>query len=181
MTDADDALLVRPSARAQAPTLLGLGLAFVLYAVLGAIGALAAPIAVSGVLVFGGVVAVGGRQVVRARDAPWELRLDAAGVTVHGHRTVPWTDLAEVRVTGLLPRWFFWFSLGYRVVSFVPQPGVQLPALPSTSWRGRTEQRATRTRQRRYGSTLIVLPYAMNASAGDVTDSVRQWSTLPVR
>ena len=38
MTDLDDAVLVGPSARAQAPTVLALGLAFAVYAVLGATG-----------------------------------------------------------------------------------------------------------------------------------------------
>ena len=91
-----------------------------------------------------GVLVVGIVGALRARGAPWELRLDASGTTVRGHQLVPWSDLPEGRVNGLRPRWLFWFSLGYRVVSFVAAPGVHLPALPSTSYRSGVERLASK-------------------------------------
>jgi len=163
------------------PTLLFLGLIFGLYLVLGVAGVLATPIVILGVVVFGVVLIVGGVTALRARNSQWELRLDPAGLTVRGHRLVPWADLAEMRITGLHPRWLFWFSAGYRVVSFIGKPGVELPALPSTSWQGPLHERSARARERFYGSQLIITPYAMNASADEITTNVRRWSTLHIR
>jgi hypothetical protein len=55
---------------------------------------------------------------VRTRAEGWRLRLDAAGVTVRGHETVPWSDLAEVRLAKSRRRSLALF------VSFIPGPGV---------------------------------------------------------
>lgn len=179
--DVDDALLIRPSARAQVPTLVSLGLIFGGYLILGAAGVLSPSLAISGVVVFGVVLVIGGAGALRARNSQWELRLDPSGLTVRGHRFVPWTDLTEVRSTGLRPRWLFRFSLGYRVVSFIGKPGVELPALPSTSFKGRFERRSARVRERFYGSRLIVTPYAMDTSADKIANYLHRWSTLPIR
>lgn len=110
----------------------------------------------------------------------WDLRLDAAGVTVRGHDLVPWTDLAEVRVTGLEPRWLFWRLLGYQAVCFIARPGIDLPALPSRAGKGPTE-RARALRQRWYGTQLVVLSIAVDASTKTITDSVLRCSGAPVR
>ena len=56
---------------------------------------------------------------------------------MHGCATRPWSDFAEVRVTGMRPRWLFIVSLGYRVVAFIGQPGVHLAPLPSAKVAGR--------------------------------------------
>lgn len=178
--EVDNALLVRPSATAQLPTLLILGVVFCFYLILGATSVIGTPVTLLGVVVFGVVLIIGAVTALRARNSEWELRLDASGFTVRGHRPVPWTDLAEVRVTGLHPRWLFRFSLGYRVVSFIGKPGVELPALRSTSFKGSVDRQSARARERLYGSQLIVMPYAMNASADAITRSVRRWSTLPI-
>ncbi len=180
-TDIDDALFVRPSARSQLPTLLLLTLIFCLYPALAAVGVFGAPLMVFGMVVFGVILVIGGVAALRARHAEWDLRLDASGLTVRGHRPVPWTDLAEVRVTGLQPQSVFPFSLGYQVVTIVGKPGVELPALPSTSFAGVFARRSKRMRERLYGTRLVVLPHTMNASTEAITRSVRRWSEVPVR
>ena len=86
---------------------------------------------------------------------------------------------AEVRVTGMRPRWIFLVSLGYRVVAFVGQPGVELPTLPSARV-GRFSG-STRLRQRWYGTQLLLMPYAFDASTDVIVDAVQRFSALPVR
>lgn len=183
MTDphAEDALLVRPSSRAQRPALVFFGALLCLYLFGGATGVIGARLVVLGVVVFGVMLLIGGVAALKARRSQWELRLDGSGLTVRSHAPVPWADIAEVKVTGLRPRWLFWSSFGYRVVSFVGTPGVELPALPSTSWRGSLERRSGKWRERLYGSRLVVMPHAMDASTEDIIASVRRWSDVPVR
>ena len=103
----DDALVVSPSARGHILTAVPIALFLSLYVIGGMTGLLDGPLVLAGVVIFGAVLVVGIVGARRARGAPWELRLDASGITVRGHPPVPWSDLAEVRVTGLRPRWFF--------------------------------------------------------------------------
>ena len=126
-----DALLIGQSPRRQLPALGAIVAFLCAYLLLGTLGAIGKWLMWVGVGIFGAVLLIGLYGMVRARGASWELRLDPDGVTVRGHSTRPWSDFAEVRVTGLRPGWFFIVSLGYRVVSFIGQPGVELPTLPS--------------------------------------------------
>lgn len=103
----DDALVVSPSARGHILTAVPIALFLSLYVIGGMTGLLDGPLVLAGVVIFGAVLVVGIVGARRARGAPWELRLDASAITVRGHPPVPWSDLAEVRVTGLRPRWFF--------------------------------------------------------------------------
>lgn len=174
-----DALLVSQSARRQLPALVIIAAILCAYVVLGAFGLLAGWLMWLGVAVFGAVLAIGTYGLVKARNAQWELRLDPDGLTVRGHATRPWSDVAEVRVTGLRPRWFFLVSLGYRVVAFVGQPGVQLPTLPSAEIGGRARGSA-RLAERWYGSQLLLMPHAFDASTDAVVDAVQRFSDVPV-
>ncbi len=133
-----------------------------------------------GVAVFGTGLLIGLYGLVRARNESWELRLDPNGVTVRGHATRPWSDFAEVRITGICPKWFFVVSFGYRVVAFIGQPGVDLPSLPSAEFAGRVRGSA-RLRERWYGSQLLLMPYVFDASTAAIADAVRRFSDVPVR
>lgn len=174
-----DAVVISQSARRQLPT-LGVIAAFLsVYVLLGVFGFIGRWLMWCGVAVFGLVLLIGFYGLVRARPAAWELRLDADGVTVRGQATKPWSDFAEVRVTGMRPTWFFLVSLGYRVVAFVGRPGVELPTLPSA--RGGRFSGSARLRQRWYGTQLLLMPYAFDASTNDIVRAVERFSDVPVR
>jgi hypothetical protein len=175
----EDALLISQSPRRQLTTVGIIAAILCVYVLLGAFGVIAGWETWLGVAVFGGILLIGLIGVLRARSASWELRLDREGVTVRGHGTRPWSDIAEVRVTGLHPRWIFFFSLGYRVVAFIGQSGVELPTLPSTRIGGRRVGSA-RLQNRWYGSQLLLMPQAFDASTETVLDAVKRFSDVPV-
>jgi hypothetical protein len=175
--DVGDALVVSQSPRRQLPTSGILAAFLCAYVLLGAFGVISPWLVWAGVAVFGVLLLLGLYGAVRARGASWELRLDADGVTVRGCPTRPWSDVAEVRVTGMRPRWIFIVPLGYRVVAFIGQPGVDLPTLPSTRGAGGS----ARLRERWYGTQLLLMPYAFDASAEAVLDAVGRFSDVPVR
>ncbi|MPQ97398.1 hypothetical protein GB931_05550 [Modestobacter sp. I12A-02628] len=170
-----DAVLVSPSARRRLPTLGVLALFLGAYLLLGAAGLVEPWLVWAGVIVFGTILLVGLAGSVRARGAP------AGRGRRHGARRWhdPWSDVAEVRVTGLQPRWLFVVSLGYRVVAVVGRPGVQLPALPSAS-PGRCLRASARLQDRWYGTRLVVMPYAFDTSTDALLAAVRRFSDVPV-
>jgi hypothetical protein len=174
-----DALLVSQSPRRQLPAVGFIAAILCVYVLLGAFGVIAGWEMWLGVAVLGAVLLIGLYGVIRARSASWDLRLDREGLTVRGHGTRPWSDVAEVRVTGMRPRWIFLFSLGYRVVAFVGQPGVELPTLPSAKVGGRAVGSA-RLQNRWYGSQLLLMPHACDASTETLVDAVRRFSDVPV-
>jgi len=182
------ALEVRPSVRKQLRPLTILVAFFTCY-VLGAVtGFIDAWLAVGGVALFGVPIAIGLAQAARARRAPWELRLDHMGVTVRGHDRVPWSDVEEVRVSRLTPRWLWaprftprFLRVDDDVVSFVPSPGVEVPPLPSMAGRGRWGRFHHRRRQREYDTQLVVLLMTYDTSVGELVAAVERWSNVPVR
>lgn len=178
--EAGDVLLVSQSSKRQLPTLGVIAAILCVYALLGAIGGIPPRLMWFGIAVFGTVLIVGVYGAARARGASWELQLDPDGVTVCGHAMRPWSDIAEVRVTGLRPRWFFFLSLGYRVVAFVGKPGVELPTLPSAKPASRLGGSA-RLRKRWYGAQLLLMPHAFDCSTEAIVDAVRRFSDVPVR
>lgn len=179
--DLDGPLVLRRSPRRQLPTLAGIATFLVAYLVAGALGVIRPWLVWVGVVVFGGVLLAGLYGAVKGARASHEaLRLDRDGVTVPGHPTVPWSDLTEVRVTGLQPRWIFPVSLGYRVVAFVGRPEVTLPAVDPTPRLDRLGPSA-RLRRQWYGTPLLVMPYAYDATATTIVDAVRRLGGVPVR
>jgi hypothetical protein len=176
-----DALVLRQSLRRQLPTLAAITALLGGYLVLGASGVLSAWLTWPGVVVFAVVLAIGLVGSLRGRRGPGELRLDAAGVTVREAPLRPWSDIAEVRVSGLRPGLVFPFSLGYRMVTFVPRPGVVLAPLPSARLRGAAESFAATRRDRWYGSQLIVATWAFDAPVEELLDAVRRFGDVPVR
>ncbi|MDF9716111.1 hypothetical protein [Nocardioides sp. ChNu-99] len=179
----DEALHISPSARGQLPSLVLVLALLGLCVVLGVTGAVEPWLAATGSAVVGAVILVGLWGMWRTRGPSWELRLARDGVTVRDETNVPWSDVLEVRITGFRPRWIFLVS-PYRVVSFVGRPGVELPMLPSTRWRASgTGNRGllTALRQRWYGTQLLVMPYAVDASAATIADAEQRFSDVPVR
>ena len=174
-----DALIVSQSARRQLPALGILAGILCGYVVLEAVGVLPRWLMWLGIAVFGVVLLIGGVGLLRVRNAQWELRLDQDGLTVRGHPTHPWSDVAEVRVTVLRPRWVFLVSLGYRVVAFVGQPGVELPTLPSAEIGGRVRG-SRRLAQRWYGSQLLLGPGVFDASTDAIVEAVQRFGDVPV-
>ena len=174
-----DALVVSQSARRQLPALGLIAVILGAYVLLGAFGVLPGWVMWLGVAVFGVVLLIGSYGLLKARTARWDLRLDRDGLTVRGHATRPWSDLVEVRVTGMRPRWLFLTSLGYRVVAFIGQPGVELPTLPSAEIGGRARG-SRRLADRWYGTQLLLMPNAFDASTDAIVDAVERFSDVPV-
>ena len=180
-TGVADVLELRQSVRRQLPALGFLVVVLGGYLVLAWNDVLPAWITWSGVVVFAVILAVGLIGLLRAHRSAAELRLDADGLTVRDAVLRPWSDIAEVRVTGLRPRWVFPVSFGYRVVTFVPRPGVVLAALPSARLRGAAGSFAATRRDRWYGSQLIVATWAFDAPTEELLDAVRRFGDVPVR
>jgi hypothetical protein len=178
-SDVGDALIVSQSPRRQLPTLAIIAAILCAYILLGVFGDGSGWLTWAGVAVFGAALLIGLYGLVKARHAPWELRLDREGVTVRGHGTRPWSDVAEVRITGMRPRWLFFVSLGYRVVAFVGHPGVQLPALPSSRL-GKRLGGSARLQERWYGTHLLLMPNTFDASTETLVDAVTRFSDVPV-
>jgi hypothetical protein len=178
--DVDDVLLISPSAGKQLPA-CGIVLAFLCgYVVLGSTGVVETWLMWPGIGVFGVALLLGVVGLLRARRAPWELRLGPDGVTLQGCPERPWADVGEVRITGLRPRWLVPWSFGVRVVSFVARPGVELPALPSARLVGPLGRWSAAMRSRWYGSQLILMPLVFDTSTQTVVDAVRRFSDVPV-
>ena len=179
----DQPLVIRPSARARLPVL---GLVTVLTAgfVLSVVaGIYPAALAVGCAVLYGTALIISVIAVLQARNADWDLRLDADGLTVRGHRTVPWSDLTEVRISGLQPGRWQRLSFGQKVAAFVARPGVDLPGLPSLQSRRfqRVARWSSKRRIRLWGSDLAVLPSMTNADPTVVEAAVRRFSDVPVR
>ena len=174
-----DALVVSQSARRQLPALGFIAVILIGYVLLGVFGVVPGWLMWLGVAVFGVVLLIGSYGLAKARTVQWDLRLDGDGLTVRGHATRPWSDVAEVRVTGMRPRWFFLSSLGFRVVAFVGQSGVELPALPSAEIGGWVRG-SRRLAERWYGSQLLLMPSAFDASTDAIVQAVERFSDVPV-
>ncbi|MFW6775001.1 hypothetical protein ACOACO_11985 [Nocardioides sp. CPCC 205120] len=179
----DEALHVSPSARRQLPTVALLVGLWCLYPVLGLTGLIGPWLVAFGTVVLGWAVLLGVRSVLRARRSSWELRLDRDGVTVRDHPTVPWSQVDEVRITRMRPRWLFLASR-HRVVAVVGRPGVELAALPSSRLAGPVVVAGglgARLRHRWYGTQLLLMPSAVDASATTIAEAVQRFSEVPVR
>ena len=143
-----EALLVKPSVRGQLPVLGVLAGFLVLEVVVALRGLLEPWLAIACPAVFVVVLAIGVASLVRSRGKPWQLRCGPHGVEARGFETVPWSALAQVRISLLRPRWpHFATPARYRVVAFVPRPGVNVPAVAvfdPLSRRGASPSRAAR-------------------------------------
>lgn len=171
-------LIISQSPKRQLSS-LGIIAAFLCsYIVLGILDVIDGWLMWSGVVIFGVISLIGLHGILRARGASWELRLDQDGVTVHGNSTTPWSDLAEVRSKRMGPQWFF-LSRGPQVVAFVGRPGVTMPNLPSVR-AGTLAKRATQLRERRYGTQLLLIPQAFDASTETIMEAVERFSNVPV-
>src|ERR1700712_5562502 len=117
----DDALVIRPSVRARLPVVV-YPLVMLTLTVVAALTGIISP-AVLGVACafYALALAISVAAIVQASRADWDVRLDHAGLTVRGHQTVPWSDLAELRISGLQPGRLRWLSLGQKVAAFIPK------------------------------------------------------------
>jgi hypothetical protein len=180
MITTDDALVVRPSLLARLSTICMLLVIVGVYVLAGVFGVLQLPLVVFFGLVFGAPLAIALSTAARSRRTPWELRLDAAGLSVWDRGSVPWSDIVEVTVLPLQPGRWHRLSLGYRVVAFVGRPGVVLPSLPSTDLPGPLGRWAERRRLKMVGTLLIVPPAWMDATPAQLEAAVNQFSDVPV-
>lgn len=181
VSNASQELLVSQSFKSQVPIYGILLLAFIAYPLLGLLGLIGTDIVILGVVSFGVILGFGAYINLRNRKIPWELKVDAQGVTVHESRVVPWEDFAEVRLSGMKPSWLF-FSIfnRFKVIAFVPKAGVKVSPAPLTSYRGRFEGFSARKRTHVYGSPLVIMPYATNKTADQIIKAVEQFSTVRV-
>ncbi|WP_410592886.1 hypothetical protein [Amycolatopsis sp. lyj-23] len=123
-------------------------------------------------------------SVLRSRGEPWHVRLGVDGVEARGFAPVPWSALAEVRISRPRPRWLFVLQpTRLRVIAFVPrEPG----AVPATVvfdpfWNSKkSSSRMTRLRTKPYGSPFLVLTQTVDATPEQIADAVRRLSDVPV-
>jgi hypothetical protein len=179
-----EALLVKPSVGGQLPT-LGVLAAFLAFEVVVAwLGLLPRWLAIACIAVFAAALVLGAVSFVRSRGKPWQVRLGADGVEARGFDTVPWSALAEVRISRLRPRWFFVLQpKRYRVIAFVPREPGTLPATvvydPFLDGK-QSSHRMTRLRTKLYGGPLILFTQSLDATADEITDAIRRLSDVPV-
>ena len=182
------ALVVSLSARGQVRPVVSIALFLLCYPVLWRLGLIPGWLALAGILVFGAMGVFGGVVALRSRRWGWVLRLDEGGVTVRDHERVPWSDLSGVTVTSLRPRWLSdppWFVRRWRrpdpypVVALLPRPGVDLPAPRLPGGPGPRDRLGT-LRRRRYGTSLLLMPHATDASVDQLLDAAHTWGELPV-
>ncbi|MYS23376.1 hypothetical protein GA0115240_152318 [Streptomyces sp. DvalAA-14] len=111
------------------------------------------------------VLGVGVRHV-RWRSKGCLVRLDEAGVTLTGVRTVGWAEIREVREV---------HRNAWEGLVFLPQDDAVLPMfdIPLFVLRRRT-RRDRRTRL--WGSPLVLSPMNLDASRTQIVDAVRRFS-----
>ncbi|MBY8880577.1 hypothetical protein [Actinacidiphila acidipaludis] len=109
------------------------------------------------------LVSIGTFLTLRAKGCV--IRLDDSGVTLHGERTVAWSELASVRRLKKYP----------DALAFVPRSQVpELPPAPSGLLSRRPDRRRERL-TRRYGTPLVVFTRFYSASADEVAAAVERF------
>jgi len=91
------------------------------------------------------------------------VRLDDAGVTLFDGRTVSWREISEVRDPRKGP-----------VLVFLPRDGATLPVFSRELFLRPHTARERLTR--RWGSPLVLIPGALDASKDEIIDAVRRFS-----
>ncbi|MEC3976190.1 hypothetical protein [Amycolatopsis sp. H20-H5] len=175
----EEQLLLVPSGRGLLPSLaISAGL-LVFDVVSGLTGKLPSWLAIASGSLFAGLVVAGVVILARSWNKPWQARLDVDGVTVRGLPLVPWSALAEVRISRLRPSWLT-IPRRDRVVVFVPRPGQRVPSVvvygPS---RSATSTFGAKTRLRVYGSSFVLVTSLVKATPGEIAAAVRRLSTVP--
>jgi hypothetical protein len=164
---------------------LGVLAGFLVFEVFIAVRGLLEPwLAIACPAVFVVVLAIGVVSLMRSRGKPWQLRCGPDGVEARGFEAVPWSALAQVRISRLRPRWLVFAARGrYRVVAFVPRPGVSVPAVAvfdPLSRRGASSNLAARWQTKHYGSPFVVFTHTVDAAAEEIADAIRTWTGVPV-
>jgi hypothetical protein len=179
-TTLDAALVICPSVKARL-RVLGLIVLLIAGFVLGVVAGIfnvAAAIACGALYVAALTLAI--VALIQTRGGKWDLRLDAAGVTARGHGLIPWSDITEVRVTGLQTGRLRRLSR-QKVAAFIARPGVAMPSMPSTESPAFMDRWGRGRRLKLWGSELVVLPSMSNVGPVEVEAAVRLFSDVPVR
>jgi hypothetical protein len=182
--ESSGAFLVRPSIKGQLPA-LGVLAGFLVFEVFIAVRGLLEPwLAVACPAVFVVILGIGIVSVVRSWRQPWQLRCGPDGVEARGFEPVPWSALAQVRISPLRPRWLYFATPGrHRVVTFVPRQGVSVPAVTvfdTLSRRGTSSKWAARWHTRRYGSPFVVFTQTVDATPEEFAEAIRALTDVPV-
>ncbi|MEV6823726.1 hypothetical protein [Amycolatopsis sp. NPDC051102] len=180
--ESSEALALRPSVRGQLPALGVLAGLLALEVVIAVQGLLEPWLAIACPAVFVVGLAIGLVSLVRSRGKPWQLRCGTDGVEARGFEAVPWSALAEVRISRP-SRLYFVMPHRSRVVAFVPRPGVTVPAVAvfdPLSRRGASSNRGARWQTRRYGSPFVVFTHTVNATAEEIAGAIRTLTDVPV-
>jgi len=116
-----------------------------------------------------------------SKDGP-VMTLDASGITVRDHPTVPWSSIDHGNVSSAARGRNRFLRLGARrlgdVVAFVPKPNVVMPP-PSG---GSTDRDGwAQTRQRRFGTNLTVMTALMDVGTVELTRSAERWGEVQTR
>ncbi|WP_037911601.1 PH domain-containing protein [Actinacidiphila yeochonensis] len=100
------------------------------------------------------------------------LRIDERGLTIVGRRTVPWADIAEVRLTR---------KSSWEGVVFVGRPGVELPCFRIVLLTVRRPDRAARKLAGQWGSPLVLFPTLLDVPAQGIIDAVHRYAAgIPI-
>lgn len=105
-------------------------------------------------------------EIRRLREVGCLLRLDRVGVTVAGHPTVLWRDIAEIRTRG-------------SRVAFIGRAGAPLPFFPAPYRPYRPEKVATRL-TRDFGGTLVVNTSTVTTSRRTLLTAIRALTPTPI-
>jgi hypothetical protein len=180
--ESSEALVLRPAVRSQLPA-LGVLAGLLAFEVVVAVRGLLEPwLAIAAPALFVVGLAIGIVSLARSHGKPWQLRCGTDGVEARGFEAVPWSALAEVRISRP-NRLYFVLPRRSRVVAFVPRPGVTVPAVTMfdpLSRRGASSNRAARGQTRRYGSPFVVFTHTVNATAEEIAEAIRRLTAVPV-
>ena len=177
-TGRDERTLVirRPTSRLLRPLVRSL-LWIVVVAVAGVVAGTSPWALYFGVAMAGVIVASTAVAAIYLARSGWQLRLDAVGLTVPGRPTVPWSALSAVRITHLaVARRINW--PGTVTAIFLPQPGLQLPALGVAGRRYAPRQSAARIG--RYDTNLVVYVSVTDATTDDLIAAIQSFTDLPI-
>ncbi|WP_432519157.1 hypothetical protein [Kineococcus sp. SYSU DK006] len=167
-------LTARKTARGFTALLITFVMLTAAYLALGLSGTYSRGLTLLGTVLFGGFAVFTTVQMITARGGRSrpQLVIDEHGVKLADRHRLPWTQIASVEVSGMRPRWFFVFSLGFRVVTFVDTDEQGAPPRPTSVLQ--------RYRRAIYRSDYIVMPYALDVTADDIMAAVRHFSTVPI-
>lgn len=164
----DDGLIVRPAVRHRAVIIPASAVLLVVLIVVAVVREQQRWLTIVGAITVAAYLVLSVWAIKVERAGQWLLRLEDAGVASPGNRTVPWSEIQEVRVTPFVGTRFLNMTKDV-MIAFVGADGRAMPNAggPERAIVGRLGRRVRGA----YGSNLLIFP-----AATDVTrDQVIEW------